>query len=170
MSIFYSSFVWQIGVFVALIIVGFGFGRWAEYRHYADIRRRENAFRDLVVVTSKIVPPVEVSDPQTGGQPLTSTPRTALVKGNVVISVDYFKRFVAFLRMLFGGRVHTFESLIDRGRREAILRMQQEARNAGGVAVFGMRFETSSVTKGSGRGMISVEVLAYGTALIASQD
>lgn len=162
MSIFYSSFVWQIGVFVVLIVIGFGFGRWAERRHYADIRRREEDFRSIVVVTSKIVPAMSSAD----GLHVTTSPQTALVKGNVVVSVDYFKRFVAFLRMLFGGRVHTFESLIDRGRREAVLRLQQEAWRIGGTAVFGMRFETSSITKGSGRGMISVEVLAYGTAVI----
>ena len=42
----------------------------------------------------------------------------ALVHGNVVVSVDYFKRFVAALRNLFGGSVTSYETLIDRARRE----------------------------------------------------
>ena len=53
-----------------------------------------------------------------------------LVTGSVVISVDYFKRFVSFLRDIFGGRVGAYESLIDRARREAILRMKENAKGA----------------------------------------
>ena len=93
-------------------------------------------------------------------------PRTELVMGSVVVSVDYFKRFVAHLRMIFGGRVHTYESLLDRGRREAILRMQERAREQGASMIFNMRFETSSISKGGGQSVGSVEVLAYGTAVI----
>ena len=86
--------------------------------------------------------------------------------GNVVISVDYFKRFVAHLRMIFGGRVHTYESLLDRGRREALLRMQAEASDLGATMIFNTRFETSSISKGGRDSVGSVEVLAYGTAVI----
>ena len=93
-------------------------------------------------------------------------PRTQLVRGNVVISVDYFKRFVAYLRMIFGGRVHTYESLIDRARREAILRMQERARALGAGKIFNVRLETSSISKGRRETIGSVEVLAYGTAVI----
>ncbi|MFT6733724.1 MAG: hypothetical protein ACJAS9_001914 [Polaribacter sp.] len=40
--------------------------------------------------------------------------------------MDYFKRFLAGLRNIFGGRVVTYESLVDRARREAILRMKEK--------------------------------------------
>ena len=44
-----------------------------------------------------------------------------------MVSVDYFKRFLAGLRMIFGGRVSSYESLLDRARREALLRMRLQA-------------------------------------------
>jgi uncharacterized protein YbjQ (UPF0145 family) len=47
------------------------------------------------------------------------------VSGSVVVSVDYFKRFLAGLRTLVGGRVTSYETLLDRARREAILRCKE---------------------------------------------
>ena len=137
-----------------LLLLGYGVGRLAEARHYRSILRREDEFGNLIIVPCKTVP--------------ESVPasKTALVMGNVVVSVDYFKRFVAHLRMIFGGRVHTYESLLDRGRREALLRMQAQAAERGASMIFNTRFETSSISKGERKSVGSVEVLAYGTALI----
>lgn len=145
-----------LGLFVLIffLILGYGFGRLAEGRHYRSIRRREEAFSDLIVVCCKTLP----ERLPAGG--------SRMVRGSVVVSVDYFKRFVARLRMIFGGRVHTYESLIDRGRREALLRMQAEARKLGATMIFNTRFETSSISKGRRRSVGCVEVLAYGTAVL----
>ena len=139
---------------VLFLVLGYGFGRLAEARHYRSIRRREEAFSDLIIVCCKTVPE---GLPNSGGQ---------MVRGSVVVSVDYFKRFVARLRMIFGGRVHTYESLLDRGRREALLRMQAEASALGATMIFNTRFETSSISKGRGQSVGCVEVLAYGTAIL----
>ena len=144
----------QIGPVVGLLVLGYGAGRLAEHRHYRSILRREDQMRDIILITGKTVPDGE------------APPGTQLVLGSVVISVDYFKRFVARLRMIFGGRVHTYESLLDRGRREALLRMQAEARKLGATMIFNTRFETSSISKGRGQSVGCVEVLAYGTAIL----
>ena len=149
----YLAQFWQLLLVVLMLVLGYGFGRLAERRHYRSILKREDELNDLIVVTCKTLPDS------------LGAPRTELVMGNVVVSVDYFKRFVAHLRMVFGGRVHTYESLIDRGRREAILRMQERAREQGASMIFNMRFETSSISKGSQQSVGSVEVLAYGTAV-----
>lgn len=146
--------LWQILLVVFLLILAFFTGSFVERRHYKSIIRREDALRDLVVVVAKTLPP------------LRPPPATTLVRGNAVISVDYFKRFLARLRMIFGGRIHTYESLLDRARREAILRMQEQARELGATMIFNMRFETSSISKGSKNAVGTVEVLAYGTAII----
>ena len=89
---------------------------------------------------------------------------SALVCGSVVISIDFFKKFVAGLRDLVGGRVSSYESLLERARREALLRMKTEARSIGAKSVWNVRLETSSITKG-GKGVAAVEVIAYGTAV-----
>ena len=89
-----------------------------------------------------------------------------MVQGNVVISIDYFKRFLAGLRMIFGGRIRAYESLVDRARREALLRMRRAARDMGAAYVFNVRMETASISKGANNAIGSVEVVAYGTAII----
>ncbi len=144
----------NLGVILVALILGYSFGRIAEKRHYRSILRREAALSDLIVIACKTQPESAVP------------PTTQMVLGNVVISVDYFKRFVAGLRMIFGGRVHTYESLLDRGRREALLRMQERAKDLGANMIFNVRLETSSISKGARRSVGSVEVLAYGTAII----
>ena len=150
----YLANYWQVLFIVLLLMLGYGFGRFAEHRHYRSILRREDELGDLIIVCSKTLPEA------------VGAPGTRLVMGNVVVSVDYFKRFIAHLRMIFGGRVHTYESLLDRGRREALLRMQAEANALGATMIFNTRFETSSISKGQQQSVGSVEVLAYGTAVI----
>ena len=86
-----------------------------------------------------------------------------LVNGSMVVSVDYFKRILAMLRIFFGGNVQSYETLIDRARREAVLRMKESC--PGADQVINLRLETSSITKGKGKQIGSVEVLAYGTAV-----
>lgn len=144
----------NLGVVLVTLIIGYSFGRVAEKRHYRSILRREAELSDLIVIACKTLPESAVP------------PTTEMVLGNVVISVDYFKRFVAGLRMIFGGRVHTYESLLDRGRREALLRMQERAKALGANSIFNVRLETSSISKGARQSVGSVEVLAYGTAVI----
>lgn len=87
-----------------------------------------------------------------------------MVYGNAVISIDYFKRFLAGLRNILGGTVKSYESLIDRARREAVLRMKAMAGDA--AVIVNMRIETSNIGMTAGKkGMGSVEAHAYGTAL-----
>ena len=98
--------------------------------------------------------------------PADATPaETFMVTGSVVVSVDYFKRFFAALRRLTGGRLTSYESLLDRARREAVLRMKDQARRRGAQLVFNVKLETASISKGQRDSVGSVEVLAYGTAL-----
>ena len=145
-------------VLATLLAFGYFFGRIAEKRHYKSIIKREAQYRHIAAITSRILQQSCYS---------SQTPDASmLVTGSVVISVDYFKRFLASLRALIGGRVVSYESLLDRARREAILRMKEQASVLGANKVFNIKLETSSISK-SAKGKIgSIEVLAYGTALI----
>ncbi|MEE8388637.1 MAG: YbjQ family protein [Acidiferrobacterales bacterium] len=141
-------------IFITLLALGYGFGRYAENRHYKSIIRREKELSRIPAVAQRF-------------PPLAATPyKVELVTGSVVISVDYFKRFLASLRNLIGGRVKSYESLLDRARREAILRMKEKADQLGAEMIFNIKLETSSIYKGRKNRVGSVEVLAYGTALI----
>lgn len=141
-------------VLIVLLAVGYGFGRVAETRHFKSIRTRESELLRIPAVATKR-PEAELS-PQ----------ETILVMGSVVISVDYFKRFLASLRAIVGGRVTSYETLLDRARREAVLRMKEQADAMGASIIFNVKLETSSISQGRGDSIGSVEVLAYGTAFI----
>jgi len=145
----------DIIAFLVLLALGYGFGQWFERRHYHSIREREQEFKDLLIIQTKIIPPS-----------FSSGHETFLVNGSVVISVDYFKRFVAGLRNLVGGRVTPYETLIDRARREAILRMKEEARASGAGVILNVKYEMCSIYKGRRNSIGSVEALAYGTAFL----
>lgn len=140
---------------VALLVLGYVAGSIAERRHYASIRRREEELVAFPAVAFKSLPPG------------WSVGRSGLVVGCVVVSPDYFKRFLAGLRNLIGGRLRAYESLLERGRREAILRVKEEARRRNFQAVLNLRLETSSISSArrNGKGTTGVEVIAYGTAI-----
>lgn len=144
----------DLGVVLVLLVVGYFAGTVAEQSHYKSIRVRELRMRRMPT-TNLRRPPAH-----------WRVERAGLVAGSTVVSVDYFKRFLAQLRNLVGGRVRSYESLLDRGRREAVLRMKEEAAKAGFDAVINVRLETSSLsTPLRNKGVAGVEVLAFGTAL-----
>jgi uncharacterized protein YbjQ (UPF0145 family) len=90
-----------------------------------------------------------------------------LVYGSVVVSIDYFKRLLAILRNIFGGSVKSYESLVDRARREAILRLKKAALEKNADIVLNLRIETAAIGYNANRKrqVGSVEVIAYGTAV-----
>lgn len=147
-----------LGATVALLVLGFVAGSIAERRHYASIRQRE---RDLLRL-----PALTFEAPSTW-----TVRRGALVAGSVVVSLDYFKRFLAGLKSLIGGRLRSYETLLDRARREAVLRMKEDARRRGFDAVANVRLETSSIASArrNGKGVTGLEVLAFGTAVAVDQ-
>ena len=145
--------MYQLIIIVVLMSLGYFIGSHREKKHYKSIIEREEKFNDVMLFDVKNIPE---SLSVTGGH---------LVVGHAVISIDYFKGYVAGLRMLFGGRLKVFESLLDRSRREAVLRMKEEAVKLNSNMVFNIKFETSSVSKGSKNTIGSVEVFVYGSAV-----
>ena len=139
-------------IFLVLLASGYAVGRIAERRHYRSILAREKAMANVLVFTNRF-------------PPLTQQASQALVTGSVVISEDYFKRVVSGLQSLFGGRLRAYESLLDRARREAVLRMKQEARDKGAKMIINVKFQTFSIPGRNPRSFGAVEVMAYGTAL-----
>lgn len=144
----------QIAIFIVLLALGYWFGSLAEKRHYKSIIRREQQLNSLPAVTTRFPPEDQAYEQR-------------LVLGSVVVASDYFKTFLAALINLFGGSVVSYESLLDRARREALLRLKEQAKALDATAIFNVKYVTASV--GSGRSS-SMEVLAYGTAVIAQNS
>ncbi len=144
----------QLILLIALITIGYVAGTLAESRHYRSIISRERELLNLPAVTLK--------DAWEQG---ADVEKAELVQGSVVVSLDYFKRVLAGLRNIFGGEVGAYETLVDRARREAVLRMKERSRGAD--IIVNVRIETSSIGKtAENRNTVgSIEAIAYGTAV-----
>ncbi|MDA0667473.1 MAG: heavy metal-binding domain-containing protein [Planctomycetota bacterium] len=136
---------------LALLLLGLTVGTLLERLHYRSIRKREHAFITLPTTSLKHAPDTE------------QVVRTELAIGSVVISVDYFKRFAASMKKMFGGEIRSYSSLLDRARRESMLRMKEACADCD--LIINVRVETSTISNGGDSSIGSVEVMTYATAL-----
>ncbi len=140
----------KIGITLLLFSIGWYFGKRTERKHLQQLAAQEALFAYIRVSTRRF----DTREQQTG----------ELIVSNVVISQDYFKYIWAQIHSFFGGRLKTYESLLERARREALLRLKQQAAQVGANEILAVRISVSEI---AGQG--SVEILAYGTAIHASQ-
>jgi len=148
------NLIMGLGTPLILIAAGFVIGRSREKRHLKSLDEREKQFAYMMQTNSRRIPSNwRVS-------------QAGLVSGQAVIAADAFKSTLAKLRNTFGGEVRSLETLMARARREAVLRMMEEAAQMNANAVFNVRIETSTIGRGTGgKGLCTAEVYAYGTAL-----
>jgi uncharacterized protein YbjQ (UPF0145 family) len=138
---------------LGLILLGWVVGRIRERQHLAELDSREAATSAITVVDVKTLP---MGVDAAGG---------ALVMGEVVIAADYFKTFAASLRNIVGGEVKAYQTMLSRARREAELRMIEQAQQLGSELILNVRFEWSAV----GPQLPSAEIFCYGTAIIPTR-
>ncbi len=147
-----------IGATVFFVGLGFGVGGFRERAHFKSLDQREAANSDVVVNNLKTIP---------NGDSVRSA---LMVSGNTVVATDYFKTFAMGLRSFVGGEMRSAQTLMIRARREALLRMIDEARAMGAKEVYNVRFAFCNIGQMSGNRnqnfAISVEMYAYGTAVI----
>ena len=145
-----------VGGFLFLMTLGFVVGSINEKRHYRSIREREQSLRKLMIFSIRMPPRKFLPC------------RTEFVCGNAVVGIDNFKKIAAWLSNLIGGQIVSYETVYDRARREAVLRMKEDALKHHANCILNVKFASANIIsagkndKGSG----CVEVIAYGTALI----
>ena len=136
--------------FILLFAAGWFFGSRHERQHLAQLSVAEQELSHIMVSSERFYVPKLVAN--TEGE---------LVLGSVVIAQDYFKMIIARLLSIFGKNLTTYETLLDRARREALVRMRTEAQAKGYNHIYGLRLEVSNINQlGS-----MVEAIAYGTAV-----
>lgn len=136
------------------LFIWYKIGKSSEIKHYESIRLREEKMINLAFTPSDTVDSARKVE------------AIGMVTGQVVIGSDPFKRYIANLVNLVGGRISVFEAPLDRARREAILRMKEQALHLKADEVVNFRMETMSICGGkSDQPLGIVEVLAYGTAV-----
>ncbi|MBS5802858.1 MAG: heavy metal-binding domain-containing protein [Brachyspira sp.] len=143
---------------IVLLILTFCTGSIIEKNHFKKLIKREK-----VLLRSPIV--------SFGVKKWSSkrkVKRTNMVYGEAVIGADYFKCFVSNIKNFFGGRMTSFESVMDRARREAVLRMRESA--IGAHIILNARIETVMVNDPKNpQSVPQCAVIAYGTAVTYEQ-
>ena len=146
--------MWALLFFFGLLLVGFLVGLVVERNHFAELDRREDHLKKIGVTNVKRLP----ADFEAAA--------SKLCIGSVVIGTDYFKRFASGLKSLVGGRLNALDKVVQRGRREAVARMLEDAESITADYVYNVRIETSTIGFGAGdQGFMAAEVVAYGTAV-----
>jgi uncharacterized protein YbjQ (UPF0145 family) len=142
------------------IYIGFILGTFTETKHYQSIAQRERQHLHQPMISGRsdhFIPKDR------------TVLRSQLVCASVVISDDYFKTIVALLKKYFGGHLTSYESLLDRARREVILRLKEAAPEAD--MFLNLRMESTSLSKDieeDSRAGRAVELIAYATAITFS--
>ena len=145
--------LFQLGIVVVMLVIGWTFGSLAESQHRRSLRRRQAGLSYMLVTDIKTFP---------GGVEPNST--TTLVVGEAVIATDYLKSFLATIRKILGGEVRSYLSLMERARSEALLRIMEQARQRGCDAVCNVRLETAAIGGMKQKAAAMVGVIASGTA------
>jgi len=129
-----------IGIFIFLgftllmLILGFVAGTIAEKRHFASLDARENVNRQMLQTQSKIF-----LQPTAGGKTPT------LIHSETVVASDYFKNWLSGFRKFFGGEMKSYYTLMERGRRETLAKLIEQARAMGYNAVCNVRIEPADI-------------------------
>lgn len=146
----------EIGIPVFLLLLGLIVGTVTERRHFKRLAEREALLRHILVTDLRNFP---ARDP--------ARTETQMFVAEAVIATDYLKTFLASLKNIIGGELRSLESLVVRARKEAMLRMLEQAHQAGFDAVCNLRVDTADIsgTKTSARkGVPFVGVMVSGTA------
>jgi len=134
---------------VSVGVIGWLIATWLERRHFKSMSEREIPLQGIKVTTAKRISSCEPEG-------------VTLLIGSVVVAHDYFRTLIIFFRRVIGGNIKPYEKLVERGRREALIRLKEEAELRGIDKVINVRFTTNSV---AGRFLHAIEMVAYGTGI-----
>lgn len=150
-----------LAFFVFMLVLGLVVGGWRERSHIRRLDQREEATGHVLVTQLTSFPSATAGD----------RPPTLLI-GEAIMATDYLKSFLAGLRNIFGGQVGSYQSLLIRARREALLRIVEEADRQGYNAVCNVRFENADVggNTGAQSKIPMAAILASGTAYHAQSS
>lgn len=87
-----------------------------------------------------------------------------LVRGNSIRARNIGRDLLAEFKNITGGEIHEYTKLMAESREQSLDRMRQEAAELGANAIVGVRFATTSITKGAS------ELLVYGTAVVVEDE
>lgn len=144
----------KFGVFLILVSIGYWRGRRNEKAHLTLLDSEESRLHRVLIFATRY--PAQVTEPMD----------PVLVTGSAVVGSDHFRLLLASLRKVVGGNYRAYENLMERARRQAVVRMKQAARDQGASMIFNVRYATSRISNSRAGEATQVEVVAYGTAFV----
>ena len=139
-----------LGIFLTAMIAGI----YIESKHLKELEIREKAIRSGLVTHNR-------------RKPIIEAPRKMeVVAGEVVIGADRFKTWLARWRQLVGGTMKSLAPVVERARREALLRAQEKAVSKGYRELANVRYCFANLKMGDQKQKdLLILVVAYGTAV-----
>ena len=136
----------SLAVGPAMLVLAWISGSILERRHLKSLFLLERGSDGVLAVTVEDIPAA------------WKVESCELVMGNVVISQDYFKRVAASIKGIFGGNIRVYEPLLERARREALIRMKGVAHARGYDTIINVRIETARLasSRRDGKGTAGV--------------
>ena len=134
---------------IVILIIGWSVGRVKIRNHHARILQKEADLQTIRLhnIKYRTAPHSEV---------LTAH----MLNASLVLSIDVFQRFKAAFKTMVGGEHSNYTDLLDRGRREALLRLKAQAQDLGAQDIYNIKIQSAGIAMGKG-----IEILAYGTAI-----
>jgi uncharacterized protein YbjQ (UPF0145 family) len=141
-------------IVILLIIFAFCTGAVIEMRHYSNIISREKATLKYPTVSFGRKDALD---------PNRKVAAVRLVSACVVIAADNFKSFISSVKSFFGGRLSAYESVMDRARREAVLRLKDQSKDCD--IILNLKIESVNIAVGQKNPQPKATIIAYGTAI-----
>lgn len=139
----------------AFLLAAMFAGNYIASRHEADLRRRSATVAHIRATDTRMM-----LDAKAGANP------AAIVTSEVTLGIDHFRGFLGKLKNIFGGEVRSYQTTLDRARREAVTRILEQAHAKGFNAVANLRVDFADIggnaTMAQKAAMVSI--LAVGTA------
>jgi uncharacterized protein YbjQ (UPF0145 family) len=138
-----------------MLALAFFAGNWIAKRHEAQMALRREALGAM-----------EISDISTYLRPDPSAPCPQMLNAEVTLGIDHFRGFMGRLKNIFGGEVRSYQATLDRARREAILRVMEQAHAEGMNAVANLRVDfvdiSGNATMARKASMVTIQASATG--------
>jgi len=96
-----------------------------------------------------------------------SAQSSVLLHTSIVVGPSMGQIFFMWIKSIFGGQLHSYDVVIQYGRREVIRRLQEQATHLGCSSIVNLRILTSTISfaKNQESKTSSMEFLAYATGI-----
>ena len=147
------------GIFALLPLWSWALGRWYQAGITSKLMENEKILGSILDDKMSVTTSKKVS--------MIGAEYSTLLHVSLCVGPSMGQMFFMWLKSIFGGRLHSYDVVLDFGRREALLRLKQQAAERGCTSIVNIRIETSVVSfaKTQKSKQASVEFLAFATGI-----